>query len=938
MSEAAVRVSEVPARPRRSRSRHFVPVEDAPPFRLSERTKEILALLWIGVCLFALLALATFALPEIGATQIPRGGGRNLGGSVGHSVAWGLSFVFGRASYLLLVFALLHAVLLFVRREMAHVVQKLLGVLVFTVMVAILLAGEDGLRGYTATSPYGAGGRIGIALSPKLHQLLGGPGRILFLIFGAIVAFMLATDWLFSSVLLRSAERVSAAALRLRSRGEVGPEGHDSDGAVDPEGVTEEDARQAVDEGEKVRKPEKPARAERTRKPRSEELVPEPEKNPGVVASSIAEREPEPQPVPEGGARPQDGVPAPEGLSLEGSPPKDSSREDSESENDADVEPGAPSPASPAARRIKITRPKRPKKSEATQQHLPFNPAYPFPPIDLFREPRHSDDVATRELIEKNAEAIEKKLGSFRIEAKVVGVSPGPAVTQYEVRLAEGIKVSRVVSFEADLAAALMAVSVRVVAPIPGKDTVGVEVPNSERQIVVMRELLEQFGRGEHLSIPLYLGKDVTGKPIIEDLARMPHLLIAGTTGSGKSVCINTILLSILMTRTPEQVRLILIDPKMVELQAYRKVPHLSCEVVTNMKKAPGVLQWAVEEMEKRYALFSSVGVNHISTFNKLGKEEIEKRLQREIPANEARIPYQVLVIDELADLIVVAQNEVEESIQRLAQKSRAVGIHVILATQRPSADVITGVIKANLPCQIAFRVNRKIDSRVILDVSGAEKLLGHGDMLYMPPGSQGLVRAQGTFVSDEEIRRVVEFLQSQGQQPNFLPDLVQSETGSRQRSPAEIDDLYLKAVEVILGQQRGSATLLQRALAVGYTRATRLLELMEEDGLVGGFNGSKSRDVLMTHDEYQQREAAMKEELARLAAESEADSDSEPDEAAGEGDGEGDGEGLDAGNPELPGPEPGQDPEAEQVDTGSESAGSEGRGGLHQEPPRSRD
>ena len=818
----------------RGRQRHFVPIDEAPPFPLSERARETIALAWIGFCLYALLALATFAFAEIG-DKIPRGDWKNLGGSFGYYLALGLTFVFGKASFVLIAFGLLHALLLFVRRELAGLVTKILGVLVFTVILAILVAGPAGDMVASANAPWGAGGRIGRVLSPKLYVALGGPGRLLFLGIGAIVAFMLATDWLFSSLLRRGAVQLGAAVERVR--GDKLAVATAGAGAPAPAAATL--AETAVElAGER--------RHGRSRGP----AAAEPE------AARAPEPEPEAEPLPppitlerdfeaEAAAAAAEAAPAPAAEAAAGAAP------------------AAPAPPRSAPRKFKIVRPK-PKPPKA-QQDLPFNPAYPFPPIELFREIALADDGAAREIIEKNAEAIEKKLASFRIEGKVVGVSPGPAVTQYEVRLAEGIKVSKIVAYEADLAAALMAVSVRVVAPIPGKDTIGVEVPNSERQIVVMRELLEQFGRAEHLAIPLFLGKDVAGKPIVEDLTRMPHLLIAGTTGSGKSVCINTILLSILMSRTPDRVRLILIDPKMVELQAYRKVPHLSCEVVTNMKKAPGVLQWAVEEMEKRYALCSAAGVNHIATYNKLGQQELEKRLQRPVDPKEANIPYQVLVIDELADLIVVAQNEVEESIQRLAQKSRAVGIHVILATQRPSADVITGVIKANLPCQIAFRVNRKIDSRVILDVSGAEKLLGHGDMLYMPPGSTGLVRAQGTFVSDEEIRRVVEFLLAQGQVPAFLPDLVQKETGGS-RSPQDTDELYEKAVEVILGQQRGSATLLQRALAVGYTRATRLLELMEEDGLVGPFNGSRSRDVMMTLEEYQQRAAALAEELEHQA------------------------------------------------------------------------
>ncbi|MCA8951755.1 MAG: DNA translocase FtsK, partial [Planctomycetes bacterium] len=519
------------------------------------------------------------------------------------------------------------------------------------------------------------------------------------------------------------------------------------------------------------------------------------------------------------------------------------------------------------------------RKRKASQSTLPFDEAYPFPPFELFREPEHDDISETAEALARGGESIVSKLANFKIEAEVVAASVGPAVTQYELRLAEHIRVNKVASFESDLAAALRAMSVRIVAPIPGKDTVGVEVPNQERQKVYMRDLLDQFGRSEDLGIPLFLGKDVAGNPIVEDLARMPHLLIAGTTGSGKSVCINAILLSILVTRTPAQVKLILVDPKMVELQAYKRVPHLCCDVVTNMKKAPAVLQWAVDEMENRYAILSAAGVNHIRSYNRLGQQEIEKRLGKAVEPDRIRLPYIVIVIDEFADLMNVAQNEVEDSIQRLAQKSRAVGMHVILATQRPSSEVITGIIKANLPCQIAFRVNRRIDSRVILDSNGAEKLLGHGDMLYMPPGGGALLRAQGAFVSDEELGAVIRHLEERGQEPQFNRDLVQTQSSSRP-SAAKSDELYNEAVEVILGQQRGSATLLQRALSVGYTRATRLLELMEQDGLVGPFVGSKSREVMLTLDEWKQREEAIADELAALEDGEEFDGDAAEFEA----------------------------------------------------------
>ncbi|MBZ0150398.1 MAG: DNA translocase FtsK, partial [Planctomycetes bacterium] len=496
---------------------------------------------------------------------------------------------------------------------------------------------------------------------------------------------------------------------------------------------------------------------------------------------------------------------------------------------DADAEPPLPAEPLPPPPPIVVVapRPKPPKppKPKKKQSELPFE-EYPFPPIELFQEPQHGDLGATSDVLNKGGQAIVQKLANFDIQSEIVAASVGPAVTQYELRLHEGIRVNKVATFESDLAAALKAVSVRVVAPIPGKDTIGIEVPNVERQKVYMRDLLDQFGRSESAAIPLYLGKDVAGNPIVEDMARMPHLLIAGTTGSGKSVCINTILLSILMTRTPEQVKLILVDPKMVELQAYKRVPHLCCDVVTNMKKAPSVLQWAVDEMENRYALLSAAGVNHIRNYNRLGATELEKRLKREPDPERVLLPYIVIVIDEFADLMNVAQNEVEELIQRLAQKSRAVGMHVILATQRPSSEVITGIIKANLPCQIAFKVNRRIDSRVILDANGAEKLLGFGDMLYMPPGGGALIRAQGTFVADDEMQAVVRFLEEHGQEPQFDHALMQTQTGSR-KSIADRDERYREAVEIVLGQQRGSATLLQRALAVGYTRATRLLHLL---------------------------------------------------------------------------------------------------------------
>ncbi|MFM1872927.1 MAG: hypothetical protein RL398_2349, partial [Planctomycetota bacterium] len=763
---------------------------------------------------------------------------------------------------------------------------------VFAAMLSILLAGGNGQAGISAMTPWGSGGVFGMVVSPRLEAGFGGTGRLLIVGFCSLLSLLMATEWMFSDLLLRAAN--GAERLWARLRRWPSPATAMGDAAV-LDGATEV-----------------PARPKRRRKPAAsasegvgdevDDLAEateaaEPEASDAdAVAEAVDGEEATEAVAPRRRRRRRSADADAEGGDEAAAAETAAEAEASEAVAEDDAEEVAPSvspepapaPVVEIPKPVVVVRPKpKPKpKPKRAQTPLPFDEEYPFPPFELFAEPQHNDDGETLDELQRGGESIVAKLGSFNIKCEVVAASVGPAVTQYELRLEDGIRVTKLPGYEADLAAALKAVSVRVVAPIPGKDTIGIEVPNAARQKVFMRDLLEQFGRAEDKAIPLYLGKDVAGNPIVTDLAIAPHLLIAGTTGSGKSVCINTILLSILMTRTPRQVQLILVDPKQVELQAYKKVPHLCCDVVTNVKKAPAVLNWAVEEMETRYSLLSAVGVNHIKNYNRLGEQELRKRLNREPQPDRIELPYIVIVIDEFADLIQQAQNEVEESIQRLAQKSRAVGMHVILATQRPSSEIITGVIKANLPCQIAFKVNRRIDSRVILDSNGAEKLLGHGDMLYLPPGGSALLRAQGTFVADDELHSVVRFLEEQGQQPNFNPALVQTQTSSR-GGVASQDELYPKAVEVILGQQRGSATLIQRALGVGYTRATRLLELMESDGLVGPFVGAKAREVLMTLEEYQARELAMAEELEALDAEAEGAPFDVDEEAAEAGDGD---------------------------------------------------
>ncbi|MEQ8764726.1 MAG: FtsK/SpoIIIE domain-containing protein, partial [Planctomycetota bacterium] len=394
---------------------------------------------------------------------------------------------------------------------------------------------------------------------------------------------------------------------------------------------------------------------------------------------------------------------------------------------------------------------------------------------------------------------------------------------------------------------------------------VGIEVPNDVREEVRLRGLLAS-AREEHakMAVPLFLGRDASGRPLIEDLARMPHLMIAGSTGSGKSVCINTIILSILYTRSPAEVKLILVDPKMVELSYFAEIPHLLCPVVTDMRKAPTILEWAVIQMEKRYELFTRAAVRNIASYNNLGEDGLKSRMGEdcfdegfEPPA--LTLPYIVIVVDELADLMMVAAKEVENSITRLAQKSRAVGIHIILATQRPSTNVITGLIKANLPTRISFQVASKIDSRVVIDRNGAENLLGSGDMLYLPPRSSKVMRAQGAFVADDEVRSTVKFLRD-NTSPEFHRELVQERGAAAQdeEPPWERDVLYVEAARTILESQRGSASLLQRKYGIGYTRASRLIDMMAEQGLVGEYKGSQAREVLLSLEEFDEQIAEL--------------------------------------------------------------------------------
>ena len=486
-------------------------------------------------------------------------------------------------------------------------------------------------------------------------------------------------------------------------------------------------------------------------------------------------------------------------------------------------------------------------------------PDSPLPPLHLLDEPPADVEMLSAETIEYTSRLIEKKLSDFGIEVKVVAAQPGPVITRYEIEPAIGVKGSQVINLVKDLARALSVVSVRVVETIPGKSCMGLEIPNPKRHVVRLSEILSSKIYAEMASpLTLAMGKDIAGNPIVADLARMPHVLVAGTTGSGKSVAINAMILSLLYKATANDVRLILVDPKMLELSVYEGIPHLLTPVVTDMKQAAHALNWCVGEMDRRYKLMSTLGVRNLSGFNQKIKEA-EKAgkpltnpftITPESPEPLKELPLIVVVIDELADLMMVVGKKVEELIARLAQKARASGIHLLLATQRPSVDVITGLIKANIPTRVSFQVSSKVDSRTILDQMGAEQLLGQGDMLYLPPGTGYPQRVHGAFVSDQEVHKVVDYLKSRAQ-PQYIDDVLEGgeadaeNGGAASEADAEADPLYDQAVDIVVKSRRASISLVQRHLRIGYNRAARLIEQMERAGLVSTMQANGNREVL---------------------------------------------------------------------------------------------
>jgi len=775
------------------------------------RGREIWAVILVGLALLLLLSLISFNKYDVG--DVAANGSHPLNNFIGPLGAWLAYATFktwGLGAYMLmLVLGVIGAELL-MGKPISWRGKAGAGLLLLLSFTCLLhLAGLKRAQEYY-NLPDSAGGFVGLFIGGFFQRLVGSVGTAIIFVVGYIISLILLVNtrpsyW---------AALVGGAAQDFwrRVRGKPKPDVRDE--------LRERERDIRVKEFEVEREMARKEREARKLAPlragQEKETLPEPKIEDRTVPPP---KTIEPPPAPKK------------------SPPTPKSRVE---------KPAPPEPALASA-------------ADADEPYvLPPLELLDLPPAGVARAPNVVEDLKL------NAEILRTTLQEFGIDVKVENVTKGPVVTLYEVVPAPGVKVEKITALSNNIALAMKAVTVRILAPVPGKGTVGIEVPNSKSTTVYLRDVLESDDyRTSKARIPVALGRDVAGNPIIADLSEMPHLLIAGATGSGKTVCVNGVLASLLFRFSPNDLRLLLIDPKVVEMQHYNVLPHLIVPVVTEAKKVPLALRYVINEMEKRFQILAKAGVRNIASFNarersKPVNEPVEEEvLKIEVPRDDDlvipdKLPYIVIIIDELADLMLIAPADVENAIARLAQLARAVGIHMVLATQRPSVDVVTGVIKANFPARIAFQVASKQDSRVILDANGADKLLGKGDMLYLPPGASKLIRAQGVLVQDEEIKRILDFI-AQRSKPRFETEIHQKLSKSTvlpaDLAEEEDEELVEQAVEVIRQTNRASVSILQRRLRIGYTRAARIMDLLEERGIVGPNKGAEPRDILIDLD-----------------------------------------------------------------------------------------
>jgi S-DNA-T family DNA segregation ATPase FtsK/SpoIIIE len=810
--------------------------------------RAVLAWALIAIALFLALAFSTYHTEPV---ELLGGRIANLGGPVGQAASGVLVGAFGVGAYLFCFeLVLLGAVLLSrpVRPPHALMLAGLfVAMLTFGALCQALLPGRNFPGG---SAPLG--GLLGLEVCTRLQGLLGPMWTFVTLAVGTLAGVLLAGDHLLIEVLQGQAPRrgtgrgtragapMGLLGLLRRRLGDVlGP---DPEPAPEDAALVEADlaAVRAIEGARRKRRQGSPGAAPARSgaaepgpaEPRGRRAAPEEAEEDEAFAAEYAMEDLDP-------------------AGEEEDEPAEPSRQDGKVPSEISPPRIREAAAPLALEEIEVIRLARDPKLRGKEK-------YQLPGINLLQEPVYLEERESDEEIQAKAAALEMALLDFGVTAKVEEIVRGPVITRFEMSIARGTKISKVTGLADELAMALGVPRVRI-APVKGKSVLGAEIPNRERETVFLRELImaSDLRRGR-VTIPLFLGKDVAGQPVIEDLATTPHLLIAGRTGAGKSVFVNNIVLSILLTRYPEEVRLIMIDPKKVELEVYQEIPHLLTKVESHPKRAAKILEWAVNHMEERYELLAITGVRHLSSYNKLGRTARIEKLSKAMSAEEAErqpdhLPYIVIIVDELADLMMVAGKEVEQSIARLAQKARAVGIHVVLATQRPSTDVITGLIKSNLPARIAFQTRTGIDSRTILDRYGAEKLLDRGDMLYLGATSDDPRRIQGPFVSDAEVERVVGYLRehASSQYTHHLEQVSAPETAGG--APSERDDLFDQAVELVLSSGQASASYLQTRMQIGYARARRLIDLMGEAGIVSQHRGSKAREILVTLEQWEE-------------------------------------------------------------------------------------
>jgi DNA segregation ATPase FtsK/SpoIIIE, S-DNA-T family len=830
----------------------------------STPSKSVLLFLAAGAWIFLLVALGSFHYTDRPSHAIyPWPPIQNLCGSVGAFIAYYTFVTIGQGAFPLMFFTGVCLVLLMCNNRVADLWMRTIGLILLT--VAFAAAVHHFKPGAYDSFPEGRGGVIGISTATVLQHYFSTVGTRLILLTTALVGLLLAAD----DLVLRTPGVVSSAFVvvkdkaphinwnfvslpklpalpRFVTRDAVLANGPSSlkEKSAGKAGVFDIKPASALkrDRVDKLEKAAAELRASGPIAPLSAALVvaggsSDSDEDDDLIDLSYQDDEP----AQSGTAHLDEADPAP-----------------SEAATIPPPEEPAPAPATlppPPKLDIIVKLPNLIKPRQTAPPPPKELGDYQLPGWEVLAEAEHGYAESQEAFVREQAAILEQALREFSIDAQVVEIDTGPVITMYEISLAPGIKVSAITALTNDIMRALKAESVRIVAPVPGKNTVGIEVPNAEKEKVRLKELMQTAPDAIHkMQIPLFLGKDASGDPLIHDLARMPHCLIAGTTGSGKSVCINTIIMSVMYLQRPDLVKLILVDPKVVEMAPFKDIPHLMCPVINDAARATTVLEWACEKMDERYEFLAEAGVRNLKDYNSLTQEELIEKFSPASPEEEAKIPkklpYIIIIVDELADLMMTSGKEVESHIVRLAQKARAVGIHLILATQRPQATVVTGLIKANMPSKIAFRVGSKMDSRIVLDQNGAEVLLGQGDMLFMPPGASKPLRGQGTYIDDKEIRDSVKLLK-QLAEAQYEPELVQIRAPGNIDEEAAKDDLFDDAVRVVLETKRGSVSLLQRRLTIGYSRASRLIEAMAAAGIVGDYKGSQAREAMITVEQW---------------------------------------------------------------------------------------